>query len=373
MLRYLTAGESHGEVLTAILEGMPAGLKIDYKVIDRELKRRQMGYGRGERMKIESDKIRLLSGIRKNTTIGSPIAFMIDNKDSSIDRLPAVTCPRPGHADLPGVLKYDREDIRDILERASARETAIRVAVGALCRIFLAGFGIDVFSHTKYLCSVDAQTSHLSYAEIKNNASKSSVNCADKNAEPLMIRRIEQAKEKGDTAGGAFEIVVLNLPPGLGSCMHYDRKIDARLAFELMSIQAIKGVEFGHGFEGCRLTGSQFHDSIYIEGKKIRRNRNNAGGIEGGMTNGQPLIASCAMKPISTLMKPLDSIDIKKRVARKAAVERSDICALPAASVIGENVAAFVIAQAMLEKFGGDSITETMRNYKGYIKNLEFK
>lgn len=373
MLRYLTAGESHGEALIAILEGMPAGLKVDPKTIDRELKRRQMGYGRGGRMKIESDKVKVLSGLRKNVTIGSPIALMIKNRDSSINRLPVVTCPRPGHADLAGVLKYDRKDIRDILERASARETAARVAAGAVCRIFLAGFGIDLFSQTKYICGVDVQVKHLSFEDIKRNASKSPLNCADKYAEPLMIRRIQQASEKGDTVGGGFEIIALNLPPGLGSCMHYDRKIDGRLALELMSIQAIKGVEFGSGFEGARLLGSQFHDSISIEGKRIKRNRNNAGGIEGGMTNSQALRVTCAMKPISTLKKPLDSIDIKRKIPQKAAVERSDICALPAASIVGENIVAFVLAQAMLEKFGGDSITETTRNYKGYMKNLDFK
>jgi chorismate synthase len=366
MLRYLTAGESHGKALLAILEGMPSGLKIDIKHIDEQLKRRQSGYGRGGRMKIESDKAKILSGLRKGVTIASPIAVMIENKDSKIDTLPVVICPRPGHADLAGITKYDRTDIRDILERASARETAARVAVGAICRVFLSEFGIDIFSHTKYLCGIEAQTKHMSFKHVKQKALRSKLNCADKDAESLMIKRIEQAKEKGDTVGGGFGVVALGLPAGLGSCMHYDRKLDAQLALELMSIQAIKGVEFGAGFEGCKLLGSQFHDAIYMRSKKIMRKRNNAGGVEGGMTNGEPLTINCAMKPISTLMKPLDSIDIKKKSAKKASVERSDICALAACAVVAENVTAFVIAKAMLEKFGGDSIKETIRNYRSY-------
>lgn len=373
MLRYLTAGESHGKALIAILEGMVSGLKIDTNLIDKELMRRQRGFGRGDRMKIESDRVKIISGLRKGHTIGSPLALMIENKDFSIDRLPVVTCPRPGHADLAGSLKYDADDIRDILERASARETAARVAVGAICRIFLAEFGIEVFSQTKSICGIEAHTKNLSFENIRRNVSRSVLNCADKNTEGIMIKRIEQAKEKGDTVGGVFEIMALHLPPGLGSCMHYDRKLDSRLAAELASIQAIKGVEFGAGFEGTKLYGSQFHDAIYLEGKKIMRKTNNAGGIEGGMSNGQPLRISCAMKPISTLMNPLDSVDIKKHVSKKARVERSDVCALPAASVVGENMVCFVLAQAMLEKFGGDSLKETMRNYRGYLQTLELK
>ena len=372
MLRYLTAGESHGKALTAILEGMPSGLKVDSKTIDKELKQRQAGYGRGGRMKIESDKVKILSGIRKSSTIGSPIAIMIENKDFSINKLPIITCPRPGHADLAGLLKYDTQDARNILERASARETAARVAIGALCKIFLSKFDIEIFSHTKYICNVNAKTKHLSFGEIKKLSKGSSLNCADKRAESLMEKIIERAKQNGDTVGGGFEIVALNLPVGLGSCMHYDRKLNARLASEIMSIQAIKGLEFGAGFEGARLPGSQFHDAIYLKGKKIFRKKNNAGGIEGGMSNGEPLCITCAMKPISTLAKPLDSVDIKRKVAKKATVERSDICALPAASCVAENVTAFVIAQAMLEKFGGDSMSEISRNYNSYLKNLNF-
>jgi len=347
---------------------MPAGLGIDSKRIDRELKRRQQGYGRGGRMKIESDKVKILSGLRKGQTIGSPIALMIDNKDFKIDKLPVVTCPRPGHADLAGILKYNRSDARDILERASARETAARVAIGAICRTLLDEFGVDIFSHTKSLASVDAQLGHLRLNEIKKKASLSKINCADEYAQKLMIRRITEARAKGDTVGGCFEIVAANLPIGLGSCMHYDRRLDGRLALELMSIQAIKGVEIGAGFLGCRSLGSQFHDAICLKGNKITRKTNNAGGVEGGMTNGEPLKVSCCMKPISTLMKPLDSIDIKKKKKSKASTERSDVCALPAASVVGENATAFVLAQAMLEKFGGDSLVELTKNYKTYTK-----
>jgi len=371
MLRYLTAGESHGRCLIAILEGMPAGLKIDSKMIDIELKRRQQGYGRGGRMKIESDRVKILSGIRKNETIGSPIAIMVDNKDFKIDKLPAVTCPRPGHADLAGILKYDRSDARDILERASARETATRVAIGAICRSLLREFSIDIFSHTKFLASVDAQVENLSLSEIKAKANKSKINCADQYAEKLMIRRIDQARQEGDTVGGCFEVIALNLPIGLGSCMHYDRRLDAKLAYELMGIQAIKGVEIGAGFLGCKSLGSQFHDAIYLKGKNVARKTNNAGGLEGGMTNGEPLRVSCAMKPISTLMSPLDSVDIKKKKKARASTERSDICALPAASVVGENVSAFVLAQAMVEKFGGDSLSEIVKNLKNYQKGAK--
>jgi chorismate synthase len=373
MLRYLTAGESHGRTLIAILEGMVAGLKIDSKLIDEELKRRQMGYGRGERMKIESDKVEILSGIRKDITIGSPIAVMIENRDFSIDKLPKITCPRPGHADLAGALKYGATDIRDILERSSARETAARVAIGAICRQFLIRFGIEIFSHVRSVCGIEANLKNLSFKDMRLNASSSLINCADKTAEALMIKRIEQAKASGDTVGGCFEIIALGLPAGLGSCMHYDRKLDAQLALELISIQAIKGVEFGAGFEGAKLLGSQFHDAIYIKEKAIKRKTNNAGGIEGGMTNGEALRISCAMKPISTLMKPLDSIDITSKATKKATVERSDVCAVAAASVVGENATAFVLARAMLEKFGGDSIEETIRNYQGYINNLKLR
>ena len=368
MLRYLTAGESHGKALIAILEGMPSGVKIATADIDRQLKRRQAGYGRGDRMKIESDKVQIVSGVRKGHTTAAPIAIMIMNKDFSIETLGPINCPRPGHADLAGMLKYDIKDARDILERSSARETAARVAVGAICRPFLAEFGIEILSHIKFICGIDAQTNHLSFKDIRLNAQRSVLNCADKYAEKLMIRRIDEARKRGDTVGGGFEIIALGLPAGLGSCMHYDRKIDARLALELMSIQAIKGVEFGLGFSSGRIYGSQLHDPIYIEGKKIVRKRNNAGGVEGGMTNGEPLQVTCVMKPIATLTKPMDSVDMRSMKSAKASVQRSDICALPAASVVAENIVAFTLAQAMLEKFGGDSMGQTMQSYKTFMR-----
>ena len=358
MLRYMTAGESHGKALVAILEGMPAGLRLDTKLIDKELKRRQQGYGRGARMKIESDKVNILSGVRKGYTIGSPIAVMIENKDFKIDTLPVVTCPRPGHADLAGAIKYGVSDIRDILERASARETAVRVAIGAICKQLLGKFSIDIFSHVKYLADIEADIENMSLKSIKDISSKSTLNCADKKAEALMIKKIDQAKKLGDTLGGGFEVIATGIMPGLGSHAHPDRKLDARLALELISIQAIKGVEFGAGFLGTQLPGSSFHDEILLKGKKIERSSNNAGGIEGGISNGQPIRVSCAMKPIATLMNPLSSFDIRTGKVKKATVERSDTCALPAASVVGESVVSFVIAQALLEKFGGDSMKE---------------
>ena len=358
MLRYMTAGESHGKALIAILEGMPAGLKLDSSIINAQLKRRQQGYGRGARMKIESDKVEILSGVRKGVTIASPIALLIRNKDFKIDTLPPVHCPRPGHADLAGMLKYGTVDARDILERASARETAARTAIGAVCRIFLKKFGIDVFSHTKYMADIESNTDGMPLNKIKEKASKSCLNCADKESEALMIQRINHAKRLGDTLGGGFEIIGLNIMPGLGSHVHYDRKLDARLAFELMSVQAIKGVEFGLGFSGTQLPGSAFHDEIMLRGKSIIRKTNNAGGIEGGISNGEPLRLSCAMKPIATLMNALSSVDMKKGKIKKASTERADVCALPAAAVVAENVTCFVLTQAILEKFGGDSMKE---------------
>ena len=358
MLRYLTAGESHGKALVAILEGVPAGLRIDINLINKELKRRQQGYGRGARMKIESDKVEILSGLRKGITIGSPIAIMVKNKDFKIDKLPKVLAPRPGHADLAGAIKYGVSDIRDILERASARETAIRVAIGAICKQLLGEFKIDIFSHIKYLGDIEADVDYLSFEVIKNRSSKSVLNCADKAVESLMKKRIDSLKKLGDTLGGGFEVIATGIMPGLGSHVHPDRKLDARLASELMSIQAIKGVEFGAGFLGTQLPGSSFHDEILLKGKKIERSSNNAGGIEGGISNGQPIRVSCAMKPIATLMRPLSSFDIITGKVKKASVERSDTCALPAASVVGESAVSFVIAQALLEKFGGDSMKE---------------
>lgn len=371
MLQYMTAGESHGKCLVAILEGMPRGVKIDRKLINLQLKRRQMGYGRGKRMKIEADKIDILSGVRGGYTTAAPISLLIENRDKTLDRLPPVVCPRPGHADLAGMLKYNIHDARDILERASARETAVRVAVGNICRQFLTLFGIDLFSHIKSLGGIKARVEKLSPLQIKRLAKNSSLLCADEHAEKLMKKTIDEIRKEGDTTGGIFEIIALGLPAGLGSCMDYRKKLDARLALELISIQAIKAISFGAEFDKAHLKGSQFHDAIYYKQGKFFRKTNNAGGLEGGMTDGQPLRVSCFMKPISTLMKPLDSVNIKTKKPMKAAVERADVCALPAAAIVGENVTAFVLASAFLEKFGSDTLTEIKRNYQGYIRQIK--
>lgn len=347
MLRYLTAGESHGECLIAVLEGMVAGLGVDKKFIDAQLRLRQQGIGRGARMKIEKDQARILSGLRKGRTIGSPIAMMIKNKDFSIDRLPVVVCPRPGHADLAGAIKYDRDDIRDILERSSARETAARVSVGAVCKIFLKEFGINVSSKVTMIGGVSSDLD-------------------------MMKQRISSALSRCDTIGGVFEVAAKGVPCGLGSFTQADRRLDGRLAAALMSIQAIKGVEIGLGFEYAKKFGSQVHDAIYYEKSKgFYRHTNNAGGIEGGVSNGQPIIARCAMKPIATLLKPLDSVNIKTKKPTKATVERSDVCAVFSAGIVGEAAVAFEIANAMIEKFGGDSLDETKRNFDGYLKQVK--
>lgn len=372
MLRYLTAGESHGKCLVAILEGMVSGLKIDKKVIDNELSRRQQGYGRGGRMKIEKDKVDILSGLRKGVTIGSPISVLIENKDFGIDRLPAVVNPRPGHADLAGALKYNTKDVRDILERSSGRETAARVAVGAICKSLLDEFGIEVLSHVMMIGGIEAHARDLSISEIKKNIAKSPLRCADPDAEKLMIKRIDSMISKGDSAGGIFEVIATGVPAGLGSYAQYDRKLDANLAGGLMSIQAIKAVEIGQGIEGARVSGLRFHDAIYYKkGQGFYRKTNNAGGIEGGMSNGEPIVIRGFMKPIATLGAPLDSVNIKTKKALRAAVERRDVCAVPAAGVVGEAVVAFELAKQMLLKFGGDSLGETKRNFESYVKQVK--
>jgi len=370
MLRYFTAGESHGKALVAILEGMPAGLKVSKALVNGELRNRQTGYGRGDRMKIEADTVNILSGLRGNETIGSPIALMIKNKDSRIDELPKVHSPRPGHADLAGAMKYGRRDMRDILERSSARETAARVAVGAVCKQFLSKFGIEIFSHVVLLGGIEAHTSSLEFGEIVKNASASLLRCADNAAEKLMRDEIDSASSEGDTLGGIFEVIIRGLPPGLGSHVQWDRKIDARLAMAIMSIQAVKGVEIGAGFAVAKKRGSKVHDSIIYKDGKFNRSTNNAGGVEGGITNGEPVIARGAMKPISTLRRPLESVDIVTKKTTKAAVERADVCAVPACAVIAENVCAVETANAFMEKFGSDSVSEIKRNHSNYLRSL---
>lgn len=371
MLRYLTGGESHGKCILAIADGLPAGLKIDKTIIDDELARRMLGHGRGKRMKIESDKVDMLSGLRNDRTIGSPVSLLIKNADQSIDDLPKVYQPRPGHADISGVLKYNLDDIRDVLERASARETVSRVAVGALSKILLSQFSVKIASHVVAIGVVTSKTRGLTLDKIISMSSKSPVMCADSYASSEMCKAIDAAAEIGDTLGGVFEIIIHSVPPGLGSYVQWDRKIDANLAKAIMSIQAIKAVSFGAGFEAASLCGSKFHDEIFYDKKKLfYRKTNNAGGIEGGMTTGQDIIIRAAMKPISTLRKPLSTVDIRTKKRIKAAIERSDVCAVPAAAVIGEAVAAIEIANAFIEKFGGDSITEMRRNYEGYLAQV---
>lgn len=371
MLRYLTSGESHGKCMLTILDGMPAGLVIDKKMIDDELSRRMSGYGRGRRMRIESDKVRILSGLRKGKTIGSPIAMMVENVDHSIDKLPIILEPRPGHADLTGALKHDFKDIRNVLERASARDTVSRVSVGAAAKILLAEFDIRILSHVIVIGSVESDVNGLSINQIATMSQKSAVRCADPEATKLMCEAIGKAMEVGDTLGGVFEVIVNGVPPGLGSYTQWDKRIDANLAKAIMSIHAIKGVSFGIGFEAANRRGSMFHDEIFRDKRRgFYRKTNNAGGIEGGMTNGEAIVIRAVMKPISTLRKPLSSVNIRTRKPIKAAVERSDVCAVAAAGVIGESVCAIEIANAVIEKIGGDSLEEMRRNYEGYIRQI---
>ncbi len=390
MLRYLTAGESHGPQLLTVIEGMPSGVMLSACEIDRELARRQHGYGRGDRMKIERDKAQILSGVRWGETIASPIALSITNRDwenwhekmspepEFRDESIAVTRPRPGHADLSGVLKYNHSDIRNVLERSSARETAARVAAGAVARALLSTFGILVGGCVSEIGGVAARFTRDDLGAIWSAVADSELFSPDPDAEKEMKRVIDHAKSAGDTLGGVIEVQAIGIPPGLGSYVQWDRKLDARLAMALMSIQAIKGVEIGIGFETARLPGSKVHDEIYRDERVIGRGRkvayyrktNNAGGIEGGMSNGEPLILRAAMKPIPTLYEPLRSVDIKSHEPFEATVERSDTCAVPAALVVAEAVVAIEIANFFLEKFGGDSVSEIRRNYGGYLEQI---
>jgi len=382
-LRWVTAGESHGPRLTAIVEGVPAGLRLLSEDIDVDLARRQRGYGRGGRMKIETDRVEIVGGVRGGETLGSPIALSITNRDHSnwLERMsPAphagvpeeLTRPRPGHADLAGGLKYDRHDLRDVLERASARETAARTATGAVCRILLSAVGIDVFAHVVAIGPVESRSLDLPYAELRSRARASELACADAEAEARMKEAIRDAAHAGDTLGGVFEVIAAPVMPGLGSHTQWDRKLDGRLAQALMSIQAIKGVEIGAGFGGARSRGSEVHDAIRYdaEARGFVRPTNRAGGLEGGVTNGMPVVCRAAMKPISTLKKALQSVDVRTKEAYEAAFERSDVCAVAAASVVGEAMVCITLADALLEKFGGDSVRELVRNVDGYRAQL---
>ncbi len=386
MLRYLNGGESHGKYLLAVLEGVPAGLPLTAEDVNRDLARRQKGYGRGGRMRVEQDRVEFGCGVRKGATLGNPIGLLIANKDwenwkdvMAAEPGPAptekvVTRPRPGHADLVGAIKYGHRDIRNVLEKASARETAIRVAIGGVAKSLLAQFGMQVVSYTVQIGDVVAERCE-DPLEAYALAETSDVRSPDPEAGSQMVERIRTAKHKGDTLGGVFEVVVTNPPIGLGSYTQWDRRLSARLAMAAMSIQAMKGVEIGMGFEVARRFGSEVHDDIYYDkqGQQFIRHTNNAGGLEGGITNGLPIVLRVAMKPISTLYSPKKSVDIATKEPFDATVERSDICTVPAAGVVGEAVVAFEMANALIEKFGGDSLEEMKRNfdaYQAYVKTF---
>jgi len=383
MLRYLNAGESHGRCLIAVLEGLPAGVPLTADQVNQDLIRRQKGYGRGGRMRVEEDRVEFTAGVRKGRTLGTPIGLLIPNKDwenwkdvmasepGPVPTEKVVTRPRPGHADLVGAIKYGHRDIRNVLEKASARETAIRVAIGGVAKALLGEFGMRVLSYTMEIGGQLArrgETPEQSYQQ----AETSDVRSPDPDAGAKMIELIRTAKHRGDTLGGVFEVVVTNPPIGLGSYAQWDRRLGARLAMAAMSIQAMKGVEIGMGFEAARRFGSEVHDDIYYDaaGQRFLRKTNNAGGLEGGITNGEPVVLRVAMKPISTLYNPKKSVDIETKEPFDATVERSDICTVPAAGVVGEAVIAFEMASAMIEKFGGDSLDEMKRNYDGYVASV---
>jgi len=369
-----TAGESHGPAVAALVEGLPAGIPVDTARIDKDLARRQGGYGRGGRQQIESDRIEVLSGVRHGRTLGSPILLLIRNRDVRLEEAPPVTRPRPGHADLAGALKYLEPDVRNVLERASARETAARVAAGALAKSLLAEFGIDVLAYVVRIGSVTAEVPE-DPAERRRRRDSSNFYAPDPRADAAMKAAIDAAASAGDTLGGVIECVATGLPPGLGAPMQWTEKLDGRLAQAVMSIQAIKGVEFGLGFAAAALPGSQVHDAIgYDQTARdgpalgFLRPTNSAGGIEGGMTNGAPILLRAAMKPLATLKKPLASIDLKTKKPEEAAYERSDVCAVPAASVVVEAVVAAELAAALIEKFGGDSLQQMRLAYEAWRK-----
>jgi chorismate synthase len=385
MLRFLTAGESHGPELVAVVEGYPAGFDIDLAKINHDLARRQKGYGRGGRMAIERDEVRVVSGVRFGRSMGSPITLIVENRDfknwqkrmsvDPADRSEAepVTRPRPGHADLAGVLKYNLDDIRDVLERASARETTMRVAAGSLAKLILEPFGVTTLGYVASIGPIEARTpADLSIEDLKRITEASQVRVADPEAERAIIAEIDECKKTGDTLGGVVEVVATGLPVGLGSHVQWDRKLDGRLAHVLLSLQAVKGVELGLGFRAAATRGSALHDEIAYDqaGRRFIRHSNNSGGTEGGMTTGEPLRVRVAFKPLSTLMRPLRSADIRTKAESVGNTERSDVCAIPAAAVIAEAVVAFELANAFVEKFGGDSRAEIARNYEGYLEQV---
>ena len=386
MLRFLTSGESHGPGLTAILEGIPAGLKLSAEDIDIHLKRRQGGYGRGGRMKIEQDRVIFRSGVRHGLTLGSPITLEIENRDwqnwqvkmsvTPVDEpVEAVTLVRPGHADFAGVIKYGHQDIRNVIERSSARETAARVAVGAVCQALLHEFGIEIHSHVLSIGPVGSRDAHSSAignaftAAYWEQVEQSPVRCGSHELEVEMINYIQHCKSQGETCGGVFEVVATGVPVGLGSYSQWDRRLNARLALALMSIPSVKGVEMGAGFDASALQGSQVHDVVqWSDAGGWQHLTNNAGGVEGGISNGAPVVARVAVKPISTLAHPLPTVDVRTREnVDQGRYERSDVCVVPAAGVVGEAMLAIVLAEACLEKFGGDSMAETLANFRSYL------
>lgn len=392
MIRFTTAGESHGPALVAVLEGIPAGLPLAADDVNAQLARRQQGYGRGRRMQIEKDAVEFLSGVRRGQTLGSPIAMLIRNRDwknweEIMDPAPregedpqtprkrAVTRPRPGHADLSGMLKYDRADARDILERASARETTARVAASAVCRRLLAEFGVRIGSHVTHLGGIDARRPDPMPDDLNAAADQSPLRTLDPEADAAMVARIDEIKRAGNTLGGIAEVVADGLPVGLGSHVAWDAKLDGRIGAAMMSIHAVKGVEIGMGFQAARVTGAEAHDEIdpapgrALTGN-VQRRTNRAGGLEGGITNGEPLVVKVAMKPISTLMRPLATVDVATGEPASAVAERSDVTAVPAMAVIAEGMLALVLANAFAEKFGGDSLGEMRRNYDAYVSHV---
>jgi chorismate synthase len=388
VLRFQTAGESHGQGLIAMLTGLPAGLRIDFEYVNRELKRRQGGYGRGGRMKIETDAAQFLSGVRHGQTIGSPIAILIVNRDwenwkeamavedrpESRAKYKPLSPPRPGHADLAGCLKYNFREARYVLERASARETTARVAVGAVAKLFLKSFAVEVASHVVALGEVSLGDDPVPFEAVLALRDREDVMlaCVDPATEARMKEEVDRATENRDTVGGTFEIIARGLPPGLGSCAQWDERLDGQLAQAVMSIQAVKAVEIGSGIASAAAMGSNVHDEIGYDRAHSRftRKTNRAGGLEGGITNGEDLVVRGYLKPISTLRRPLESVDFESKETAKAAYERSDVCVLPAGGVVGEAMVALILARSLLEKFGGDSMEETLRNFGGYLEQI---
>ena len=376
-MRILTAGESHGEYFSTIIEGFPKGVRIEQDFINQELKRRMSGVGRGKRMLIEDDKVEIVSGLRNKITLGSPITMLVKNKDVKIfsqnkDELPSLSIPRPAHADLSGALKYNEADIRNILERASARETVSRVCVGAVCKQFLLNFNIDIASFTAGVGNIMSELKPKSVLDIKAKTKVSQLNCIDRKKENLMIKEIEKAQTEKDSLGGITEVWIEGVPCGLGTFMHFAKRLDSKLAYYLMSIPAVKGVEVGLGFEYAKMRGSLSHDEIYYsKAKGFYRNTNNSGGIEGGISTGEPIVLRIAMKPIATLRRPLKSVNLITKSAEKAIVERSDTCAIAACAIIAEGMSAIAITESFLEKFGSDTLSEIKTAYRTYAKNLD--